>query len=440
MVVDAGNLLWKTARLPEADRAQRLIKADLIADAYALSGVDAVVPGDGDLAFGAAAWWEMMQDAHIPVVAANLSCEGLPELPGSRRLEVGGRTLGVIGVVGGTPEGCAVSDATEAVSAELDALGPVDALILLSTLRNEDERALAAKIPEIDFIVNGHDRLTNSDPRALEGGAWQLSSGSRGKKLGVLDLIFEPGASGWQDMGAAASLAKRRDQFRDRLKDAERLVAEATDDAARSRAERRVEFYEREITKLEAELALVTTTDGAPHNRFESRLVELGTEVGEHAATQALVDQAKAAIEQAGSAPQAGAPFASTAFVGSNFCQGCHLSEHQQWASTGHANAWAALQKAQRQMDDDCFSCHVTGAFHPEGPQKPAQVGALVNVGCEACHGPGGQHTKAPTEHPMKAEVSVKTCTLCHDGEQDGGRFDYDAYLPKVLHTAAKPE
>jgi cytochrome c553 len=34
----------------------------------------------------------------------------------------------------------------------------------------------------------------------------------------------------------------------------------------------------------------------------------------------------------------------------------------------------------------------------------------------------------------MVASASLESCVTCHDGKQDGGRFDPATYIPKVLH------
>ena len=120
--------------------------------------------------------------------------------------------------------------------------------------------------------------------------------------------------------------------------------------------------------------------------------------------------------------------------MGSGACAGCHTEQYAQWQTTPHAHAWQTLVDQKRHMDLDCFTCHVTGAFDPEGPQHPNQVGQLKNVGCESCHGPGRDHVGAPGPGQMVVNPPESTCTQCHDGAQDGGRFDYATYLPKVVH------
>ena len=51
-VVDAGDLMWKSKSLPKTRLAQQRQKALLQLDIYADGGMDAMVPGEADLALG----------------------------------------------------------------------------------------------------------------------------------------------------------------------------------------------------------------------------------------------------------------------------------------------------------------------------------------------------------------------------------------------------
>lgn len=439
VVVDGGNLFWKSQVLPEADRAQRLIKAELQAEAYQFAGIDAMVPGPGDLALGVETWGGLVDKYSLPIVAANLQCEGR-EIPGYRVVEREGRKIGIVGVVDDGVQGCTVTDPVAAAVSAVKALGPVDLLLVLSSADTSSDDKLVAKIPEVDFIVSGGaGGLMTPEPKALEGGAYRLGSGSRGKKLGVLELTWVDGANGWSSSGKGDESQERLDQFLSRLEDANKDLEAAKDDAGRERVQKRINYYNVEITRLKAQIDEQKAASGGPANSFDHRLVDLDTEVGEHAATQALVDKAKLAITAAGTTPQPSAPVTNGPLGGSQACRGCHLTEYAQWDTTPHAHAYNALEASQRHLDDECFSCHVTGASLPGGPQRAAEVSAtLRNVGCESCHGPANEHARNPQLVKMSAAVDTATCTTCHDGVRDEGRFDAATYLPKVAHQPAK--
>ena len=122
-----------------------------------------------------------------------------------------------------------------------------------------------------------------------------------------------------------------------------------------------------------------------------------------------------------------------SAFAGAHSCVPCHRPQHLQWSTTGHASAYQSLMDEKRHMDQECYSCHVTGAGHPDG-QRPADVGPYRDVQCETCHGPSRAHTLDPVGvKPIKVPTK-ETCVECHDGVRDEGRFDWASYLPRVSH------
>lgn len=431
-VVDAGNLYFKSPVLPEAQRPQAELRAELQAEAFALAGIDAMLPGAGDLAMGMETVQRLAARHGLPYVAANLECGGAKPFPASRVVERGGTRAGFIGIVGPTTkvEGCTVTDPAAAVAAALDGLR-ADVTVVLSG----QKLAADGELP-VSLVVNGQERRQYASPEPLANGGLLLASGSRMKQVGVLHFALSPGATAWRDDGTRVRLAEERDRHAARRADAEKKLAAAADDKARDRAARQVEFYGREVAKAEEALARAVAIDGAAH-AARNRLVDLGTDIADHAATAALVAKAKAAIEAAEPA-RAATAILDGPFVGSAACAACHPAETTQWATTRHATAYASLVNVQRSKDDQCFSCHVTGALHPDGPRRPGAVLGLENVGCEACHGPGKAHAESPATVDLVAKPDESTCTGCHDGVRDsdkeGARFDLATYLPRVVH------
>jgi hypothetical protein len=126
-------------------------------------------------------------------------------------------------------------------------------------------------------------------------------------------------------------------------------------------------------------------------------------------------------------------------FVGTAACAACHPAAQAFWTETGHARAWETLEKAQKQYDLNCVSCHVTGWERPGGACDIGRVEGREDVGCESCHGPGSLHAQAPTQAKLPAQVAERTCLGCHTPENSTA-FDYGTYLPKILgpgHGAA---
>lgn len=433
-VVDAGNFAWKSARLPADRLAQQRRKAELLLDAFAFSGIDAVSLGGGDLVLGVPWLHDAAAAREVPLVLANLTCDGQAPFPPYRRIERDGVSLGVVGLLGADRDvaGCAVSSPTAALADAARALADVDLLIALSDGTDDDDTALAQLVPEVDLVINGRARLTRTTPRALPGSAVQLAAGSRGKKLGVAKIGLVTGASGFTGAASVEALTAKRDRFIDNLASARRNEAAAADARATRKAARQVEYYVEKIAELEAELADITPRVGQPSHILNLSLVELTRSVADNPDVAAMLEEANADIARLEAAAEI-APLEGGVYVGSAACASCHPAQHAQWSTTAHARAWQSL--GDRTMDMACTRCHVTGAFDDRGPQHPAQVtAALQGVGCESCHGPGAAHAEGPAPGQLIRSPGVETCTQCHDGERDGGRFSPEDYRAKIEH------
>jgi len=326
-----------------------------------------------------------------------------------------------------------------ALRAELDAMGPVDMLVVFGHGTTEEDEALAEAVAEIDVVINGHGRVTRTSPLPLPNGAIQLGAGSRGKKLGIAELLMVDGADGFSSAGALDDLRSRKATYDRRLESAQRNVVEAGDDnpTAKRRAERQVTYFSEELATITTQIAELETKGDARAHTVDVELVDLNRKVKDHPGVLALLETAKtdiAALEHGAVV----APLGDTPYLGSAACSGCHSEIYQQWQETGHSRAYATLQVEERELDRDCYSCHVTGAFDEKGPQHPAQVTPLLQaVGCESCHGPGREHAKAPAaDGKVSRTPGEATCVQCHDGKQDEGRFSFAEYLPKVVHQS----
>jgi hypothetical protein len=290
-------------------------------------------------------------------------------------------------------------------------------------------------VPEIDVVVNGHGRKQYIRPVALGEHAIQLAPGTRGKKLGIAEFHLASGAKEFEIMGAAEDLAKQVKSLQTRKERAQDRVAAVGDDRSRVRAEQRLQRLGAELSAAQTKLESSQKKSAGLRNQVSNRLAPLDESVREHEAVEARVIAVKAQLEKV--RPVRSQPEISkkkVPFVGDRACAGCHVEQHRQWKSTPHAHAWATLVQEQRSQDLDCWSCHVTGAHHPKGPQHPSEATGLQNVGCESCHGPGQRHVAGPSTGNIVRAPSVQTCEQCHDGVKDEGRFEHEAYLKKVTH------
>ena len=419
--------------------AQQQRKGTLQLDVLTESGIHAMVPGEGDLALGVE--WLQARAAAVaaPYTAANLVCGGERPFAEHRSVEVVGLELQVVGLVSPTaqlPRGCQALPPGAALASVLDREGTGDLVVVLSRLTPDEDRDLAEAEPRIDLIVGGGSQTARSAPQGLAHDTARLEVGSRGKKLVVAQVHWVPGASGFR---VASSVEDLEGQLRRMQKRRDSAVAHrdrTTDARSKERQERRIAHYDEEIPKLEAQLAQAQAVQTGPAHTLDLALRSLDAGVADHPPTAERVAAAKADIEAMEASAATPAPLRGP-FVGSGACAGCHPAQTTQWQSTAHAHAWQTLIDQRRHMDLDCYACHATGAFHPEGPSHPNQVGQLAHVGCEACHGPGRDHVRDPQTGSMVADPPEATCTQCHDGEQDEGRFSFDTYRPQVVHASS---
>ncbi len=433
-VVDAGDLTWKSGSIATSRLAQQRAKADLQFEAYAMVGVDAMVPGDADLALGLEWLAGQVSEHSLPYVVANLTCDGLNFAP-SRVVERDGFKMGFVGVVGPGQAGpCQAASTVPAIARAVEEMGPVDLTVLLSHQAAAEDASISTAIPGIDVIVNGQSRQQHRLPQKLSENAVQLANGTRGKKLGVAEIVLVSDAKGWTLEGAGEEKETQLRNAQTRRDRTQKRVDVAKSEKEKSRAEQRVRRLDQQIADLKAQIAEASVGSSKLQHRMANTLVGLDEDIGEHEKTQSLVDAAKVEIEKAAKVQLSAPVKPNRSYVGDAACKSCHQSQHSQWSSTPHANAWATLQEVQRSQDLDCWSCHVTGAHDPNGPQHPREAVGLENVGCESCHGPGRQHISAPSTKNISKGVSEAVCIDCHDGIKDEGRFDFGVYLPKVSH------
>jgi hypothetical protein len=119
-------------------------------------------------------------------------------------------------------------------------------------------------------------------------------------------------------------------------------------------------------------------------------------------------------------------------FVGAETCAGCHQSEYDIWAKTGHAHAMATLENKSQQFDNECVGCHVVGFGKKGGFQNLVTTPQLANVQCESCHGPGRDHVLSPAKGFGHMATPVG-CMQCHT-QPNSPDFNFATYWPQVRH------
>ena len=440
-------MLWARPTVTSKEREQREIKADLLMAGSQQLGVDAMTVGDGDLAFGLDLLVDGAARYELPYVSANLAkADGSLIFETTRVVEIAGKKVGVTGVIGEgrVAEGVTILAPSEAVRGAVAELRPnVDLVVVLSGLGLDANKALAKDVEGIDLIFSSHTRKMQVDP-VIVGTTAIFEAGSRGKYLGEAVLEFRDGGVGWSNEAGRERALRRLESVQNQLDRYDQQIAAATDDRSRDRLERL-----RKVTQGRYDDIYVPPQDDGTSNVISGRNVPMSTKLADEPGMQALVD---AALEKLGPQPDPhaghdhgpggghgadrhGPKRQDTGdYVGATACLGCHRPEYEDWKQTGHGHAYRTLIADKRQWDDDCWSCHVTGAGKPGGPEAATEVGILRNVQCEACHGPGRKHTSDPAGVDLVKAPAEAVCLECHTEEQTEGRFEFDEYLPKIDH------
>lgn len=449
LVLDAGDSLYahEGAAQPLDGLAldQARIKAKLMLGQWSTDHMDAAAVGLGDLALGQEWLGAQAAAVEVPLLASNLRCGGAAPWPEQRRLEAAGQRVLVFGLMppGPAGEGCEATPPVAALRALLDApnaMQDVDLVVVLSSAGPEVTAELAAAAPELDLVIDAAGAPPTPTPRALSGGAWSVAGGPKGRSVGLATIALTPGGRGLVAAGGASEAAVRLERVEARLAAAERQRDEAAEGPAKTRAEDRLRFLfqERDQARAAAADEAARAAAAPKAHPLEIALIGLDEAVASAPSADAAVQAAKVELEvRSKAAASERKRRDSSHFAGAAACASCHPAAQQQWAGTAHARAWASLQAVQRDQDLACWGCHSTGARQAGGPMAPSETEGLTDVQCEACHGPSAAHAASPATAPTPVRSPpVETCTQCHDGAQDGGRFDWARYRPQVVHPS----
>jgi len=122
-------------------------------------------------------------------------------------------------------------------------------------------------------------------------------------------------------------------------------------------------------------------------------------------------------------------------YAGEASCKTCHAKQHDLWFNSRHAEAFYALQDANKAFDPNCIICHTVGFEKKGGFIDPAITENLMHVQCENCHGAARKHVESggQTPVPNKDWPKEKICSQCHI-QKHSPDFKLEKYWPKVAH------
>jgi hypothetical protein len=385
LLLDAGDFIAREGRTPEKNSIQLMIAARFMLDAMDWLGYAAANAGEGDLVFGDTFLKEIAAPLSFPVVTNSILLDGRPVFPGHTVAVAGGVRAGVVGVT---------SDAFGAYV--LDHADPGRPL----TVRALDEAARRG----LDLVAQGVDLkilLAHAPLPAVRAlleavpGYDIVISGHDTDEFAVIEPEVIRGAhlvqTGWD--------GKYMGRLDLTLNQEGTLVAVAG-----------------------SETALDATWPDHPH------MVALHEE---------YLARVAEAIEEILEAYPVSPPPTGGQYVGATECRTCHLEEWRSWRETKHALAWRTLQDRHRDYDPECFACHTTGFQYEGGFRLITETPLMADVQCETCHGAGADHGAAPALPYARPDEA--TCTRCHVPLHSPD-FDYETYLPKILHGTQAPE
>ncbi len=346
-------------------------------------GYHAAALGERELGQGKAFIDSLIQSAPFPLLAANVSDAetGKRLTPTYEMFEVGGRSVGVIGLV-------MLASPTQVDTAEFRIEDPIqwarqlvpevrrqsDYVLVLSHLGWGGSFALAQQVEGIDIIVAGHGSHQTREPQRV-GSTLLVQAGNKGRRVGVLRIkgSIQKGKYEGELVGLSKSMPE----------DAE--VKEIAKE------------YQRRIRAI--------YSADSERNRVAPRVVQIRQK-----------------------------------YAGAQSCRSCHMEIFDRWLDTKHANAMAALEQKGMEFDPECVRCHSTGFRKSSGFISMKRTPRLANVQCEQCHGAGHLHllyrqkgeAAVASLGPVSVEraknygkVRITACLECHTVERDDD-FSYE--------------
>jgi hypothetical protein len=340
----------------------------------------AFAPSRRELALGIDNLVRVADEAHVPLVAANV--ETSPPRPTLFRrhvtLRAGEVPVYATGICAPGPAapGVAATDPLEALRSIRKELPPGAALVVLADLDRAAARALAAADAGPTVVLHTGGRTDSFDDDVVQGRGAAAPLPAKGKFVGLAHLVAADGGAQWEV------------EYRPVLPD-------LPEDPA---------VKERKAAHLQDLLA-----GGFVHRHSgDARLV-----VGER-------------------------PPGDDSFAGTEACADCHEADTRAWAASRHAKAIESLRATGDDADPMCVRCHVVGYGTGRGFAAADGAPPLGSVGCESCHGARGRHVeerRAGHADARRPAASERTCLPCHDGEHDP-QFDYAPRWSRIVHGA----
>jgi hypothetical protein len=381
IVLDSGDLFFQNSTIPLGSETQWQLKARLIADSYAIMGVDAIGIGEIDLAMGADFLKELTSKNHLAFIASNIDYPSFKQVNDDKQtfspfkiIQKGSKKIGIISLLHpGLLKSPSENIEFKALDSSLDDLlktlrNEPDITILLSHLPPVEEENLLKKRDDINIIISSHYGYSQT-PIHINNGII-VTAGNRGKYLGILRLKFHG-------------------------KGPYKLTHEGKESGTIT--------YSEEWVPVEQDLK--------NHPEIDKLIENYNKSVAQLNLSPSVIEQIK--------------------YAGAETCMTCHPKQYNFWRTTKHAFAYNTLEREQKNLDPECIGCHTTGFKMPGGFTVPANVGKMKNVQCEACHINSTEHANNMGKLKQEKTVPEAVCRGCHSAERSPD-FNYTRRLPLI--------
>lgn len=313
--VDTGDTFFPANRLTIGMEKSQKFAAKNLAKGLSQLGLQYHVPGDQDFSAGVDFYGEILKEANLTLVAANLS----PDSPISGKkwitLERGPHKVFLVGLSDPKllqPEAAKLftepNTALKNVIEEIKAAGwqqdnPFHRLILLSHSSYEQDEIWAKNFPVFDWVIGSHSQKFTRKP-LLEGNTKIVQVLSQNHYLGEININL--------------TAAKDKDSFQ-------------------------IHEIHESLTKKIA---------NNPYEAF----------IQQHKSEMARIQEAEQQNRKQSHSPQAMAPYSSA-----KTCIECHQPQADKWHKTAHSVAYATLLNANEGKNLTCVKCHSLGLGDPRG-------------------------------------------------------------------------
>jgi len=452
--LSAGPLFFMDMDIPEEKKSQEVAKAETIAGAMKTLKLGAFAPARNGFAAGETTLAKLRDASGGALLAANLQAGPIAPAK-TTMLDFGGLKIGVIGVaapdkaerVKGALENVASSPAIPAVKEGVAILKKegAHAIVVLAAVGRGEAKRIADENPELLAILVGStgasgDSNTKAAPPEQIGDVLVVETANHLQTVGILDLhlrgdLPKGGLVKFVD-GTGIERMRRREELTGRIDELRKKIA--TWETDKSVDPKDVAARKADVAKLEAERDAL---DRAPapatgsFYRFSMRDIRDGLGADDTVKSQMnafykkVNDANKEAFKDKKPVPVAKG---EASYVGVDTCESCHEEAKKVWDNTGHAHAYATLEKQFKEANLDCVGCHVTGYDKPGG-STVTHVENLKDVQCEVCHGPGSLHAAKPEAVKIPiAKPSPESCIQCHHPPHVH-TFDAKAKMPDIL-------